>query len=697
MQSPMKTTSRPPPRVWATVRTWIHAAIDRDCRQGQLAKASSVGLYVVLVVVTGFALWSSMSTSRSAKRAIASSTLSDHYASAATAVAAAESLERKYRLEPGPEVRRRFETASANLVAAMSLVRRDGSAQDLATADRVASVYDPYLHAIDQMFSAVDRGETALTLRIDTEEVDPRFELIEQTVNQAADDHHSAALADLAQLHDLQAFNARATPAVFSVGLVLVALFANVLRKTRSQLDTQRKQAVHDALHDGLTGLPNRTLLADRFEQALRIGKRAGTTTGLLLIDLDRFKEVNDTLGHHVGDQLLAQIGPRLAGVLRGADTVARLGGDEFAVLLPAVNGLDGALDVASRLRAALAESFQIQGVELDIDASIGVVISGAHGDDAQTLLQRADVAMYVAKQQGRGVVVYDPENDDHSPERLSLLGQLRRGIDRGELFLHYQPKINLSTGEVTGVEALVRWQHPERGLIPPNDFIPLAEHTGLIGALTICVFNSALAQVKSWADAGHCIAVAVNVSARNLVDDEFANKIAGLLEHHGVPAGLLEVEVTESAVMLEPERAARILNQLHALGVRISIDDFGAGYTSLAQLKNLPISEIKIDKSFILTMHNNPDDALIVRSMIDLGHSLNMKVVAEGVETAHTASILRDYRCDIAQGYHLCRPVHPEALMRWYSQRPADAGVPRTLPSARTFRPSEFGALAGG
>jgi diguanylate cyclase (GGDEF)-like protein len=470
--------------------------------------------------------------------------------------------------------------------------------------------------------------------------------------------------------------------------------FSSVLRRTRAQLDQQRTKAVHDALHDALTGLPNRTLLADRFEQALRAGTRTSATTALLLIDLDRFKEVNDTLGHHVGDQLLAQIGPRLAGALRGADTVARLGGDEFAVLLPEVDGLNGALDVASRMRESLAEAFRVEGVELDVDASIGVVVSGVHGTDAQTLLQRADIAMYVAKQQKRGVIVYDPENDDHSPERLSLLGQLRRGIERGELFLQYQPKIDLRTREVVGVEALVRWQHPDRGIVPPNDFIPLAEHTGLIGPLTMSVLNMALAQVKVWADSGHHIPVAVNISARNLSDDAFADKVRALLAEHAVASSLLEVEVTESAVMLEPEKAARILNELHAIGIRIAIDDFGAGYTSLAQLKNLPISELKIDKSFILTMHDNADDATIVKSMVDLGHSLNMKVVAEGIETANAVNTLAELRCDIGQGYHLCRPTLAEALMQWYSKHGVAPRPPTNLAEEGHVQPSGFAAL---
>ena len=677
-----------------SVQTWICATAREIWRSNALARASSAGLFAVLIGVSGFAMWSAVSTRQSAERAIASNTLSDHYAAAATAVAAAESLERKYRLEPGPEVQRRFDKATGDLQAAMELVGRDGTAQDQAVTNQVALAYGPYRQAIDRMFAAADRGDTALVLQIDNVEVDPRFETIEGLVNKEADGHHAAALADLADLKRRESFNAQATPAVFLLGFVLVFLFSSVLRHTRAQLDKQRPQAVHDALHDALTGLPNRTLLADRFEQALRAGNRNSSTTALLLIDLDRFKEVNDTLGHHVGDQLLAQIGPRLAGALRASDTVARLGGDEFAVLLPAVDGLTGALDVASRLREALAEAFRVEDVELDIDASIGVVISGAHGNDAQTLLQRADIAMYVAKQQKRGVVVYDPENDDHSPERLSLLGQLRRGIERGELFLHYQPKINLKTKEVVGVEALVRWQHPERGMIPPNDFIPLAEHTGLIGQLTMSVLNMALAQVKVWADGGHHIPVAVNISARNLADDAFADKVNGLLVKHAVASSLLEVEVTESAVMLEPEKAARILNALHVIGVRIAIDDFGAGYTSLAQLKNLPISELKIDKSFILTMHNNPDDAMIVKSMVDLGHSLNMKVVAEGIETAYAVNTLADLQCDIGQGYYLCRPALAEAMMQWYSQHAVDPRPPTNLAPKGNVQLSGFAAL---
>lgn len=662
----MKLSTSPRPAITA-VQDWIVAKCHTIWTSDGLARGSSAALFFVLTGVSGFAMWSAVSTHQSAERAIASNTLSDHYDAAATAVAAQESLERKYRLEPGPKVRQRFENAANDLKAAMDLVRREGTAQDQSVADQVAQADGPYRQAVDRLFSAVDRGDTARVLQIDNDEVDPRFETIERLVGSAAESHHTAALSDLAELKHREAFNSQATPAVFLGGFVLVIFFSSVLRRTRAQLDQQRTKAVHDALHDALTGLPNRTLASDRFEQALRAGQRTSATTGLLLIDLDRFKEVNDTLGHHVGDRLLEQIGPRLAGALRGADTIARLGGDEFAVVLPDVDGVTGAMDVASRLRTALKAPFKVDDIELDIDASIGVVISGAHGTDARTLLQHADIAMYVAKQQKRGVVVYDPENDGHSPARLSLLGQLRHGIERGELFLHYQPKVNLVTRDVVGVEVLVRWQHPERGIVPPDEFIPLAEHTGLIGELTTSVLNMALAQAKAWADAGFQIPVAVNVSARDLANEAFANRVKALLAHYAVASTLLEIEVTESAVMLEPEKAVQVLRQLDAAGVRIAIDDFGVGHTSLAQLKNLPVGELKIDKSFILTMHSSPGAAAIVKSMIDLGHSLNMRVVAEGIETTQALEALVDLRCDTGQGYHLCRPASADDLTHWY------------------------------
>src|SRR5665647_3013840 len=358
----------------------------------------------------------------------------------------------------------------------------------------------------------------------------------------------------------------------------LAAAF-NALTEHNLGLNTE---LTHRTLHDPLTGLPNRTLLADRLGQALRADARMGSSTGLLLLDLDRFKEINDTFGHLYGDELLRQIGPRLAGVVRDADTIGRLAGDEFVVLLPDIGSVADAAAVAAKLRAALETPFHVKGIDLDVEASVGVVVSGEHSQDPATLLQHADVAMYAAKTQNLGVCVYDPDLDEHSPAKLALFGDLRRALDRGELVLHYQPKVGISTGDVVGVEALVRWQHPEHGLVFPDEFIPFAEHTGLIGPLTRHVLDTACAKARTWSDAGRPLPVSVNLSARNLLDVGLPGQVAELLAAHGIAAELLELEVTESAIMTEPARAQQLLEQLATLGVRISIDDFGVGHTCL-------------------------------------------------------------------------------------------------------------------
>ena len=470
-------------------------------------------------------------------------------------------------------------------------------------------------------------------------------------------------------------------------GIVLTA------RDVTDRLVLQREME-RRALHDTLTGLPNRALLADRFGQALLGAQRDGTATGLLLIDLDRFKEINDTFGHHYGDALLTQIGPRLSAALRKVDTIARLGGDEFAVLLPDVSDVQSITAVALKLQAALQAPFEVEGVDLDVEASIGLVLSGEHGDDVTTLLQRADIAMYVAKTQNLGVFAYDPTVDGHSPAKLALLGDLRRALERGELILHYQPKISISTGEVVGAEALVRWQHPDRGLLFPDTFIPLAERTGLIGPLTHYVLSGALAQARRWADAGQPLKMSVNLSARNLLDERLPAQIAELLTEHGVPAERLELEVTESAIMSEPVRAQRLLKALSALGIRLSIDDFGAGYTSLGQLKTLPVTELKIDKSFVMTMAEDHSNALIVHSVVELGHNLGLTLVAEGVETAHALTALAEYGCDVAQGYYLCRPITATAFDVWRDERRAAVQPDHTPPPPRRQVPHQPPAL---
>ena len=396
----------------------------------------------VLVVLSGFAMWSAISTAEIGAKAVTSSTLSDDYGLASRAVAAAESLERKYRLEPSPDVRNRYNKVAADLTAALEKIDRSGSSEDRKLVESVRTFQVPYLESINRMFAAIDRKEAAEVLRIDNDEVDPRFSEIEDLVSEASTRHQKDAVTALKKLRSREEFNARAVPAVFTLGLMFAFLFSSALRRVREQLDTQRRDALHASQHDALTGLPNRTLLQDRFVRALQAGKRDSTTTGLLLIDLDRFKEVNDTLGHHYGDRLLSQVGSRLSALVRKGDTVARLGGDEFAVLLPGVESLEEAVATAHRLREAIIAAFNIDSIDLDIEASFGVAVSVLHGDDPATLMQHADVAMYIAKKHGKGVMAYDPESDRRTPQRLALLGELRHGIEHAELFLQYQPKV---------------------------------------------------------------------------------------------------------------------------------------------------------------------------------------------------------------------------------------------------------------
>ncbi len=442
----------------------------------------------------------------------------------------------------------------------------------------------------------------------------------------------------------------------------------------------QAEQALqHQALHDALTNLPNRSLMLTRLYEALRTAQSMGTSVALVLMDLDRFKEVNDTLGHHCGDLLLLHVGAHVSAALRTSDTVARLGGDEFAVLLPETDG-DGALTAVEKIRAALAAPMLLDGRLFDVRSSIGVALYPDHGVDAQTLLRCADVAMYAAKRSGSGYAVYDAMHDEHSPARLMLESELRQAIVNGDLVLHYQPEIDVRGGRIDRVESLVRWPHPVRGLVPPDQFIPLAEEIGLITALTQWVLETALRQCQEWTRAGYRLGVAVNLSMRTLHDASFPDTVVWLLRRYEVDPALLTLEITESALMAKPAQAQAVLTRLAALGVHIAIDDFGTGYSSLAYLKHLPVDEIKIDRSFVRGMTADAKDTAIVASINSLSHHLGLRVVAEGVETATEWDILAALGCDLVQGYHVSRPLPAAHLEEWLASSPW--GLPRVRSS---------------
>jgi diguanylate cyclase (GGDEF)-like protein len=445
----------------------------------------------------------------------------------------------------------------------------------------------------------------------------------------------------------------------------LLALWATLFRTVARASRRLRHQASHDAL----TGLSNRAELYELGQRSLTGAQRDGQFAALLLIDLDRFKEVNDTMGHEQGDHLLVEVATRLRGVLRGTDILARLGGDEFAVLAALPNR--GALgEVATRLQSALSRPFELGGVAIELGASIGIAVQPDHGDDVSTLLRHADVAMYEAKRTTAGIETYDPERDPYSPERLALLGELRRGVDRDELVLFFQPKVALESGETIGVEALVRWQHPERGLLGPGEFLALAERTGLIADITRWVLDAAVRQCGAWRREGIDLPVAVNLAAANIVDSTLPDAVAETLRRWDVPADRLECEISEDTVMGDPRRATDVLERLRALGVRLSLDDFGTGHSSLSYLKRLPLDEVKIDRSFVSGMADDASDAAIVRSTIDLARHLGLAVVAEGVETTEVLDVLASLECDVAQGFLLSRPLPAGELGAWLAAR---------------------------
>src|SRR3954470_10359497 len=449
---------------------------------------------------------------------------------------------------------------------------------------------------------------------------------------------------------------------------VLWGTLLTVVGYASQRLRRQAAEKEELALSDGLTGLANRTMFQEAIQAAISGAGRRKVTGAVMLMDLDRFKDVNDTLGHHNGDLLLQRIGSRLDSVLRNTATVARLGGDEFAILLRDVNDRQAVVPVVRRVLKVLEEPVVVGGLALQVEASVGIALFPENGRTVDAVMRAADVAMYVTKEQRSGYEFYDEEAHEHRHDagRLALIGELRRAMDETELVLYYQPKVDLRTGQARGVEALARWHHPERGLLSPDEFIPLAERSNLLRPMTLFLIDTALRQANAWRSKGIEVTVAVNLSMQNMLDLRLPNDLARLLTSWRLPAGSLELEITESTIMADHRRAQTILSRLSKMGVRLSIDDFGTGYSSLQYLQELPVDAIKIDKSFVMEMHEDAGNATIVQSTVDLGHNLGLEVVAEGVETVDSYNTLAKLGCDYAQGYFLSKPLSPEKMSIW-------------------------------
>jgi diguanylate cyclase (GGDEF)-like protein len=461
--------------------------------------------------------------------------------------------------------------------------------------------------------------------------------------------------------------------ALFGLVLVIFQYLVGELLKSKHRGDELHRMATTDEL----TGLANRERFRTEVQQRILAADESDATFAVMLLDLDRFKEINDTLGHHYGDELLNELGPRLAACVGPAGTIARLGGDEFAVLPDAPTDEPEALErIASELIASVQEPFLMEEMTLEIGASIGIARFPIDGEDAHALLRRADIAMYAAKEAHTDCKFYAAEFDHHSMRRLSVLSDFRRALEAGEITVYYQPILDVAGSRVCAAEGLLRWIHPELGVIPAGDFIETVEQSGLIGPLTRHVLERAIAQCAAWRRAGRYVSVAINLSVRNLLDRTLPREIETLLNTYGLPAEALQLEITESMLMSDPERSLATVTRLSELGARISVDDFGTGYSSLANLRRLPIDELKIDRSFVSPMLHDESDLIIVRSTINLAHDLGLRVVAEGVEDEPTLRSLARLGCDLVQGYHLGRPMCPEDISSWLDATAPAAAV---------------------
>ncbi|GAA1636027.1 putative bifunctional diguanylate cyclase/phosphodiesterase [Actinoplanes couchii] len=631
-----------------------------------VARAAIAGTAVGIVILAAAAVFASTVTADATREVRRTQEITKVLNDISVRINAQDAALREYLATGGTKYR------SDQLAATMDSARGDldwlqrHQGVDQVELDAIRGAYANYSRIVVEIMSQTERGAnvqgyaelSALTFAPLRDEV---LGNVHNSQQELADylkgvDRRTVLVRTIAEL-------------MIPIVVLLFAVCAFVLVGYQRRAERQAERRLHEATHDPLTGLGNRTMFQDRLGAAVAEGARSGEPFSLLLIDLDRFKEVNDTLGHPAGDELLCEVAQRLTRTCRAGDSVVRLGGDEFAVVLPSTPDGEAALEAGQRLLETLRRPIELSGLMVDIDASIGVAMYPADGDDVAGLLQHADVAMYAAKRRRGGVVGYDAALDGGDTNRLTLLSELRQGVERGELVVFYQPKVELATGAACGAEALVRWQHPERGLLGPAAFVPLAEESGLIDLVTAEVLEQALAQIAEWERIGYALPVSVNIPARSLADDSFPVTIVEALARHGVRPGLLTLEITESAVIGDTQLAGEVLQELRAYGVKISIDDFGTGYSSIAHLRDMPPHELKIDRSFVMRMSENSRDETIVRAVVDLAKNLHLRVVAEGVEDESAMRALRELGCHEAQGYHISRPLPAADLTAWLAR----------------------------
>jgi len=647
-------------------------------RSRAMARCAVFALTVGLAALAALALWSTDSTAQATAKVRAIDAVTAEWGQVFLDLGVENEALNDY-LRAGSTIGRSPLVSALDSAAPhLQWLAANGGPVDSGEVSEFRDTYGAYTDVLRQLIAAGNAGDTGQVSDL-AQEVGLGAAALRKQVNANITRLQLEMTDYLARVdQDNHGVRVAATIALV-VDFLLLVLCGIILLMHQRRVERQAVESRHRALHDSLTGIGNRVLLGDRVEGALRLAERNAETVALLLLDLNRFKEINDTLGHHCGDLLLQEVASRLSGALRDSDTVARLGGDEFAVVLPDIGSAAEAREVAERLLAVLQCPADLDGTAVDVSGSIGVAVYPLDSRNSTELLQHADIAMYAAKRGHLGVAVYDMETAQRDLRQLSVLGELRRALDEHELVLHYQPKVYTGSGYTCGVEALVRWQHPQRGLLGPGEFIPLAEDSELIHPLTDYVLEAALDQHDRWRDEGVVLPLAVNVATQCLLADTFADRVAAALARHRAEPGHLTLEITESALIADPDRAAAVLATLRQLGVRLSIDDFGTGYASMAYLQRIPLDELKIDRCFITTLQSSHGNQAIVRAVLELAHALGLEVVAEGVEDGSTETALSDMGCDMAQGYHLSRPIPGPEVTAWLAAHPLH--VPARVP----------------